>query len=175
MSCYTAWLLLQDADPELDEVFVVRLTSVTLVDGVDGATAPPTVGVASVAEVTITSNDSPRGTLTFLQEAYLVLEAAGAVDLVIARDQGIVGQVTVLYFVTSLEAVNGEDFEFEPLDEVTFADGQVNATLSIPITDDMRPEIEEDFCVGLRLPRGGAILGNITSSKSVHVQRHTEC
>jgi hypothetical protein len=126
---------------------------------------PPTLGVASVAEVTIESNDSPRGTLTFAQEAYVVQEDVGLVDIVVAREQGTFGQVSVVYFVAGVEAVNGQDFELEPVDAVVFVPGQVNFTLSISITDDSLPEIEEDFCIGLRLPRDGAILGNTTTSK----------
>lgn len=144
----------------------MRLTSVTLVGGADG-TVPPTVGVASVAEVTITSNDSPRGTLTFLQDSYLVQEDVGSVGIVIAREQGTIGRVSVVYFVGNLQAMNGLDFAVEPVDAVVFEMGQPNFTLSIPITNDSEPEIEEQFCVGLRLPRDGAILGNITASKLV--------
>lgn len=147
-------------------MFVVRLVSVTLLDMVTG-TVPPTVGVASVAQVTIQSNDSPRGTLTFIQESYTVPEDVGSVDIVVARQQGTFGQVSVVYFVSGVEAVNGQDFVIEPVDALVFVPGQPNITLSIPITDDSLPEIEEGFCVGLRLPRDGAILGNITMSKSL--------
>ena len=154
----------QDNDPELDEVFTVNLTAVTLVGG-GTVTTPPTVGEASVAEITILSNDSPRGTVTFLQDSYQVDEGVGLVEIVISREQGVFGDISVVYFIMNQQAVNGEDFQFEPLDDVVFVDGQQNSTLVIPIIDDQVPEVEEDFCVGLRLPRGGAILGNITSSK----------
>ena len=157
-------MLLQDDDPELDEVFVVRLVSVTLLDMATG-TVPPTVGVASVAEVTIQSNDSPGGTLTFIQEFYTVQEDVGSVDIVVAREQGTFGQVSVVYFVSNVEAMNGQDYVIEPVDALVFVPGQPNTTLSITITDDSIPEIEEGFCVGLRLPRDGAVLGNITMSK----------
>lgn len=143
----------------------MQLTSVELVGGADG-TIPPSLGSASVAEVTIGSNDSPRGTITFLQDSYMVQEDVGTVDILISREQGTVGQVSVVYFITNQQATNGEDFMVEPLDDVVFAAGQASSTLSIPIMDDSEPEIEEEFCVGLRLPRDGAILGNITMSKS---------
>lgn len=149
----------------------MRLTSVSLLGGSTG-TVPPTVGVASVAQVTIQSNDSPRGTLTFLQESYMVQEDVGSVDIVIAREQGTIGQVSVVYFVLNVQAMIGQDFVIEPVDAVVFAPGQDNFTLSIPITDDLLPEIEEDFCVGLRLPRDGAILGNITASKLIDDVTH---
>ena len=133
----------------------------TLVGGSEG-TVPPSLGSASVAEVTIGSNDSPRGTITFLQDSYMVQEDVGSVDIVISRQQGTVGQVSVVYFVMNQQATNGEDFLVETLDNLVFSDGQDSSTLSIPIVDDTEPEIEERFCVGLRLPRDGAILGNIT-------------
>ena len=129
----------------------------------------PTIGAASVAEVTILPNDSPSGILTFTQLSYQVEEDAGSVDVVVSRQQGVFGQVSVVYFITNGQAVNGEDFLFLPqLDEVVFVDGQQNSTLTISITDDLLPEIEEDFCVGLRLPRNGATLGNITTSNSIN-------
>ncbi len=52
--------------PELDEVFLVRLTSVTLVGG-DTSTLPPLLGANNVSEVVIPANDSPQGEMTFEQ------------------------------------------------------------------------------------------------------------
>ena len=135
-----------------------------LVGASDGAT-PPSLGVDSIAEVTIVPNDSPRGIITFVQESYSVQEDGRSIDIVIAREQDTFGQVSVVYFITGRQAVNGEDFDVEPLDDVVFVPGQANSTLTIRILDDTTPEIEEDFCIGLRLPREGAALGNITTSK----------
>lgn len=157
-------LFLQDDAPELDEVFVVQLTSVDLVDG-EVSTLPPTLGSASMAEVTISPSDNPSGIITFVQESFMVQEDVGTVDIAISREQGTVGRVSVVYFITNQQAMNGDDFVIEPLDDVVFADGQDSATLTIPIVDDAEPEVEEEFCVGLRLPRDGAILGNLTLGK----------
>lgn len=57
----------QDSIAELNEVFLVRLTSVTLVNP-QNDTIPPSIGAQGVTEVTITPNDSPQGEFTFLQE-----------------------------------------------------------------------------------------------------------
>ena len=57
----------QDDDPELMEVFLVRLVSVVLVGG-DNSSIAPSLGTARLAEVTIAPNDSPQGELTFLQD-----------------------------------------------------------------------------------------------------------
>lgn len=60
--------LLDDVDPELDEVFLVRLTSVTLVGGANN-TILPSIGADNVREVIIVANDSPQGEMTFQQES----------------------------------------------------------------------------------------------------------
>lgn len=144
----------------------MRLTSVLLVGGSStDSSIPPSLGGVSVAQVTIISNDSPRGTITFSQDSYTVQEDVGEVDIVIDREQGTIGEVSVVYFIINRQALNGEDFVFEPLNDVVFVAGQPNSTLTIPVIDDSDPETEEQFCVGLRLPRNGAILGNITMSK----------
>ena len=59
---------LDDVDPELDEVFLVRLTSVTLV-GEANNTILPSIGADNVREVVIVANDSPQGEMTFQQES----------------------------------------------------------------------------------------------------------
>lgn len=59
--------LVNDADPELDEVFVVRLTSVTLVNEIIDTLAP-SIGADNVREIIIEANDSPQGEITFQQE-----------------------------------------------------------------------------------------------------------
>ena len=59
---------MQDSIAELNEVFLVRLTSVTLVNP-QNDTIPPSIGAQGATEVTITPNDSPQGEFTFLQES----------------------------------------------------------------------------------------------------------
>ena len=53
--------------PELEEVFVVELTSVNLVGG-DAMGIPPSLGDNTIAEVVIEPNDSPQGIITFVQD-----------------------------------------------------------------------------------------------------------
>lgn len=59
-------IIVDDVDPELDEIFLVLLTSVTLV-GSAGSTLPPSIGSQNVSEVVIPANDSPQGEMTFAQ------------------------------------------------------------------------------------------------------------
>ncbi len=85
-------------------------------------------------------------------------------ELPILRVQGSVGQVSIVYFVTNGLAVNGEDFVVGQLVELVFTPGQTQRLVTIAITDDDLPEIAEQFCVQLQLPRFGVVLGNITTS-----------
>lgn len=86
----------------------------------------------------------------------------------VTREQGAFGRVSAIYFVSSGTAVLGQDFNLaDPLGEVVFEQGQDVATISINIIDDNVPEVDEEFCVQLRLPQGGATLGNVTTSQSV--------
>ena len=57
----------QDDVPELEEVFLVELTSVTLLDA-DTTGIPPSLGVNTIAEVIVAPNDSPQGVISFAQE-----------------------------------------------------------------------------------------------------------
>ena len=59
----------QDTLAELSEVFLVRLSSVTL-DSDENGDIPPSIGTNSQAQVTILPNDNPEGILTFLQSRY---------------------------------------------------------------------------------------------------------
>ena len=89
----------------------------------------------------------------------------GVLNVVISRDQGVFGQVSVVYFISTGSATSN-DFSLTPdVGELTFSPGQLQRSLDIMIVNDNEAEIAEDFCVGLRLPRFGAVLGNITTSE----------
>ncbi len=160
--CY---LSMQDTVAEVAEVFAVHLLAVTLVQGTLNS-IPPTIGPNNVAMVTITSNDSPEGIITFTQDSYTVQEGVSYINITIARQQGTVGVVSVIYFSSNGLALNGEDYIVDPVNEISFSNGQSEVTLSVRIEDDDIPEVDEDFCLGLRLPRNGAVIGNISQSES---------
>lgn len=97
--------------------------------------------------------------------SYTVEENVGVVSVVIDREQGVFGEVSVVYSISTVSA-SSADYRLEPdVGELTFAAGQSQRTLNIGIVNDNGPEIEEEFCVGLTLPRFGAVLGNITTSE----------
>ena len=94
-----------------------------------------------------------------------VMEGVGSVGVVITREQGAFGRVSVVYFLSGGTAVRGQDFTVsDSLAEVVFESGEDTAVINIGIVDDDIPEVDEEFCVQLRLPGGGATLGNVTTS-----------
>ena len=57
---------MQETEPELSEVFLVQLSSVTLDPSEDGD-VPPSIGTNNQVQVTILPNDNPEGILNFAQ------------------------------------------------------------------------------------------------------------
>ena len=57
----------KDDVPEIEEVFIVQLDSVSLV-GASTPGIPPSLGTNTIAEVIIAPNDSPQGVITFAQD-----------------------------------------------------------------------------------------------------------
>ena len=95
----------------------------------------------------------------------VITESVGTVGVVVSREQGAFGRISAFYFVNSGTAVSGQDFSISvPFGEVVFEQDQDTAVISINIIDDNIPEIDEEFCVLLSSPQGGATLGNITTS-----------
>lgn len=57
----------KDDVPEIEEVFIVQLDSVSLVGGSTPG-IPPSLGANTIAEVIVAPNDSPQGVITFAQD-----------------------------------------------------------------------------------------------------------
>ena len=93
------------------------------------------------------------------------MENVGTLGVVVSREEGAFGRVSAFYFVNSGTAVSGQDFSISvPFGEVVFEQNQDTAVININIINDDIPEVDEEFCVLLSSPQGGATLGNITSS-----------
>ena len=95
----------------------------------------------------------------------VITEGIGTVGVVVSREQGAFGRVSAFYFVNSGTAVSGQDFSIGvAFGEVVFEQNQDTAVINVNIIDDDIPEVDEEFCVLLSSPQGGATLGNITTS-----------
>ena len=103
-------------DPELHEVFSIRLVNVS------GGATLSTAG-NTVATVTIQANDFPYGLFVF-SSAFRPLrvgEGVGSVEVVVTREFGSLGEVSVGYETIASEQVAGssalEGIDVERLDQ----------------------------------------------------------
>ncbi|MFL6543325.1 MAG: Calx-beta domain-containing protein [Chthoniobacterales bacterium] len=143
--------VLDDILLESSENFLVTLSNPS------GATLDPSGG--SVATVNISDDDSGTSTLQFGAATYSASEGAGAVAIKITRSGGIGLVVSVNYATANGSATAGSDY-ISQAGTVTFASGETQKTISIPINEDSFVENDETFAVMLSSPSAGAALGN---------------
>ena len=111
----------------------------------------------AVATVTVRRNDGAGGLFALSPLHAVVAESAGSVSLQLVRTVGLEGEVSVRW-----EAVAGGGTALPDVDfvagerEVRFRAGQTNATLVVPISDDLLPEAAETFSVVLTGVSAGA-------------------
>ena len=108
-------------------------------------------------------SENPAGVIGFAQEAQSVAENAGYVDLVVQRNGGTTGEVTVRVATQAGTAAAGADFEAVSM-TLTWADGaDAPATVRVPIRTDVLTEPAETFTVVLSDPTNGAVVGRATA------------
>jgi hypothetical protein len=96
--------------------------------------------------------------LRFGRVRYVVQESARVARVTVVRDGDPSRAVNVRYAARDLNLVLGRDFV--PVHGTfRFGAGQVRKTFSVPIRNDSRREIQEEFVLTLRSPSNGAILG----------------
>lgn len=99
------------------------------------------------------------GALAFSAESSVVDETAGTLSITVTRTGGSEGSVSVDYATGDASALAGSDYT-AATGTLTFADGDSEETLVVPITDDCLVEAAETFTVTLSNPGGGATLGS---------------
>ncbi|XP_076586595.1 adhesion G-protein coupled receptor V1 isoform X2 [Chaetodon auriga] len=162
--------ILPDDIPELAESFLVNITSVELVSGSVGAGQPSVKRPGmEVAEVTIQENDDPRGILQFsvsedmtgIMLAYEIPPPDNVLHLSVVRLAGTTGRLVIYW---EAEPITADLNDFSPASgNITFQDGQREATIAVTILDDAQVEASETFSVNLLRVIGGARLGEVTS------------
>ena len=100
------------------------------------------------------------GTFNIANPGINVDESAGSATFTITRTSGRLGAVSVDYATTPGTA-GTNDFTGAS-GTLNFADGQSEATVTIPIIDDSLEEDLESFSFSLANPTGGALLGSDT-------------
>ncbi|MET0026516.1 MAG: Calx-beta domain-containing protein [Candidatus Thiodiazotropha sp.] len=131
--------IIDDAVYEGDETIILQLSG-------------DAVGVLNTATVTISENDpQPVGSVGFSGAQYRVVENAGSLSITVQRNDGDLGTGSVDYTTSDTTAVAGSDYTATS-GTLTFSNGQVSASFSVPITDDAVAEGLETFMVTLSNP-----------------------
>ncbi|XP_027733793.1 adhesion G-protein coupled receptor V1 isoform X6 [Empidonax traillii] len=149
--------ILEDDVPEVQEFFLVNLTSVELIMNHSTSSLPRLVteltryrlkdveGLAS--QIIIDANDGVSGVVEWESTNFEVNESHGNLTIMAYRNKGSYGNVSVFFYAQNLEAQLGLDFSV------------TSRTLHISAILDGEPEMDEDFIVTLFNPTGGARLG----------------
>ncbi len=138
-----------DSAIETNETFKVNLSNAT-----GGATIiSPTNTV-----VTIVENDS---SISFSTNAVSVAEN-GALTLTVTRAGGTAGTVSVEYLTIDGTATAGTDFT-NTSGTLTFTNGQVSRTITVPLINDGSVEGDEAFSIAITNASSGAVLGSYTN------------
>ncbi len=156
------------APGETNHIFAVQVLEDLIVEG------PETVGLIlsnvtgdavlgqSNATMIIIDNDFSPGVLTFTAVAYSFSEGVGTAQITLLRTNGATRVVSVDYATADGTATAGADYT-PSSGRVTFADGETNQTISIPITQDMLVEGNETFTLQIFNPLGGAVISGPTA------------
>lgn len=142
--------LINDSDVDGNNDFTV-----TLSNAVDA-----NLGATTNATVTIRDNDS---IFNFTTNAVTVAETAGSVSLNVTRAGGLIAAASVRYATTNGTASAGSDFTTRS-GVLSFAIGETNKVITIPVTNDSTNESSETFTVSLSSPTGEGTLGTNDSA-----------
>ncbi|XP_077792347.1 adhesion G-protein coupled receptor V1 isoform X2 [Podarcis muralis] len=155
--------ILEDDVPELQEFFLVNLTSVELIMH-PSTSFPPRLDVDGLAaQVIIDANDGARGVVGWQNTNFEISELNGSLTLVAFRDRGSYGKVSLFLYAQNLEAHQGLDFNFSS-QTLSFADGERYKYVDVMIFDDEIPEGDERFQLILTNPSLGLELGENTTA-----------
>ena len=136
-----------DFQIESDEQFVVILQSAS------NATINNATGTGTIV------NDDSNGKLKFNSPTYSATEDAGSIVVSVARAEGATGTVTVDYSTSNGTASVGSDYTATS-GTLTFNQGEISKSFSIPIISDNVFESDETVNITLSNPTGGAILAD---------------
>uniref|UniRef100_A0A674GVY7 Adhesion G protein-coupled receptor V1 n=1 Tax=Taeniopygia guttata TaxID=59729 RepID=A0A674GVY7_TAEGU len=165
--------ILEDDVPEVQEFFLVNLTSVELIMNHSTSSPPRLVteliryrlkdveGLAS--QIIIDANDGVSGVVEWERSNFEVNETHGNLTIMAYRNKGSYGSVSVFFYAQNLEAQLGLDFNVVSR-TLFFADGETNKSVVVVIYDDDIPEGVERFQLILTNPSFGLELGENTTA-----------
>ncbi|KAM9822621.1 adhesion G-protein coupled receptor V1 isoform 2-T2 [Syngnathus typhle] len=153
--------ILEDDTPELQEYFLVNITSAVLLTTL--ATTPQLDTQGLVAEVIIAANDGIRGVIEWTNTMFEVNETLGVLTLVAYRNRGTYGNVSLFLYAQNLEAQQGLDYNISQT-VLHFVNGEKHKFVEVQIVDDIVPEGAERFQLILSDPSPGLELGTNTTA-----------
>ncbi|KAF7200055.1 adhesion G-protein coupled receptor V1 isoform X2 [Nothobranchius furzeri] len=153
--------ILEDDIPELQEFFLVNITSAVLITTL--ATVPQLDTQGLVAEVIIAANDGIRGVIEWTNTMFEVNETIGSLTLVAYRNKGTYGNVSLHFYAQNLEAQQGLDYSTNET-VLHFVHGERYKFVEVQIIDDPIPEGAERFQLILSGPSPGLELGTNTTA-----------
>ena len=121
------------------------------------------------ATLTIVDDDFAPGQIGFAAPVYWAAENGGQAVVSLLRTNGRSGTVSVGYYTTDVTANAGLDYAAAAGGTVTFADGETNKNILIPLVNDTLVEGDELFLVTLTNATGGATLLSTTNTAPVIV------
>ncbi|KAJ6669788.1 hypothetical protein lerEdw1_000337 [Lerista edwardsae] len=155
--------ILEDDEPEIQEFFLVNLTSVELIIHPFTSFPPRLDTEGLVAQIIIDANDGASGIIGWQNTNFEIHELNGSLTLVIFRDRGYYGNVSLFLYAQNLEAQLGLDFNLTSR-TIYFASGERYKYVDVMIFDDEIPEGDERFQLILTNPSLGLELGQNTTA-----------
>jgi len=104
------------------------------------------------------------GVLQFESKFFIASEIDGTAKITVTRSNGMLGTVSVHYATSDGAATAPADYASTSGD-LTFADGEVIKSFTVPLVNDGVPESQETFHLTLSAPTGGAALGANSASQ----------
>lgn len=153
-----------DASGNASFTFTIATASIT--GAVFTATATNPNKSTSEFSACATAASGNPGTIQFGANSLGFAENAGSAVITVTRTGGSTGTVTVDYATAdgsgSSGATSPADYT-QTSGTLTFLDGEMSKTISIPLPDDSVSEVQKYFFLSLGNPKGGATLGNQSS------------
>ncbi|NXF10740.1 GPR98 protein, partial [Smithornis capensis] len=159
--------ILEDDVPEVQEFFLVNLTSVELIMNHSTSSLPKLDVEGLSSQIIIDANDGVSGVVEWESTNFEVNESHGNLTIMAYRNKGSYSNVSVFFYAQNLEAQLGLDFNVTSR-TLFFADGERNKSVVVMIFDDDIPEGVEKFQLILTNPSLGLELGkNITATITI--------
>jgi hypothetical protein len=126
--------------------------------------AEPAAVAATTARTPEAKAAPSPGTIGFDADRYLVWPGESAATIRLVRTAGTDGIVTVDWWTVNGGARRGRDFAAPARQTVTFAEGEQELSLQVPILGNPRRRFTEFFTVRIGAPGGGATTAAITET-----------